>query len=247
MKNINITEWTGLSYDGWIKLFEQNDKNRLIINKNLLGTLSTKQKKLIAPSISAFQQGEKSEGNFLRKYADKFAEKYNENLFPKAIDWFIKEENFHSSYLSIFMYGEKITSRRKNWLDRIFTNIRRSASIESEIITLVTAEIVALTYYDLLASATDSTELKRICKQMIDDEMPHIVFQSYTISHFKQTGFLKLRRKILMEITTVFVYIAFYDFFKKNSCTFTYFRSENIGYLDQSEEIIKDMKKIQAQ
>lgn len=42
-----------------------------------------------------------------------------------------------------------------------------------------------------------------------------------------------------MEFTTLAVYIAFYRFFKKNTCTFNFFRKENIGYLKQSKEIVK--------
>lgn len=239
MQNINRPEWTKLNYIGWLAFFKNNDKYRLIIDELSLGTLSEYDKKLITPSIAAFQCGEHSEGLSLKKYAKKFSKLYDENVYNEVIDWFIKEENFHSHYLYVFMKGENIPIRKKNQLDRIFRKIRQCSGIESEIITLVTAEIIALTYYSVLGDATDSKELKKICRQMLHDELPHIVFQSYTISHFKQNISLRMKRRILMETTTIAVYFAFYKFFKKNSCSFSFFRKENLGYLSQSEDIIK--------
>lgn len=168
MQNINRPEWTKLNYIGWLAFFKNNDKYRLTIDEFSLGTLSEYDKKLIAPSIAAFQCGEHSEGISLKKYAKEFSKLYNENIY-----------------------------------------------------------------------ATDSEELKKICNQMLHDELPHIVFQSYTISHFKQNISLRMKRRILMEITTIAVYFAFYKFFKKNSCSFSFFRKENLGYISQSEDIIK--------
>lgn len=162
MQNINRPEWTKLNYIGWLAFFKNNDKYRLTIDEFSLGTLSEYDKKLIAPSIVAFQCGEHSEGISLKKYAEKFSKLYDENIYNEVIDWFIKEENFHSHYLYVFMKGENIPIRKKNQLDRIFRKIRQCSGIESEIITLVTAEIIALTYYSVLGDATDSKELKKI-------------------------------------------------------------------------------------
>lgn len=241
MEDIKRTEWMNLNYEGWFRLFKENDENRLFIDENSSGTLTSKEKKLIAGSIAAFQRGEYSEGISLRKSADAFAKKYNEKLYPKVIEYFIREENFHSKYLAAFMRIEGISIANKNYLDIFFRKIRQFKGIESEIITLVTAEIIALTYYKVLWGATSSVQLKKICSQMLHDELPHIVFQSYTISHFRQTKLLNIKRRLLMEITTLVVYIAFYKFFKENSCTFTFFRSENMGYLKQSKEITEEI------
>lgn len=238
MEDIKRDSWINLDYDGWLILFEKNDKRRLFIDENLPGTLSNEEKKLISASIASFQRGEYSEGRTLRKSAEVFSIKYNEPLYPKVINLFIREENFHSKYLASFMKREGIPIRSKHFLDKIFRSIRKLRGIESEIITLVTAEIIALTYYNVLGQATSSDMLKKICKQMLHDEIPHVVFQSYTISHFRQTKLLNIRRRLLMEVTTLAVYIAFYKFFRKNACTFNFFRKENIGYLKQSKEIV---------
>lgn len=242
MYDINKIELCRLNYAGWLNYFKLNDKNRISIDKNLSETLSEEEKRLISSSINAFRDGEKSEGNYLRAFSERFAEIYAEKLFPEVINMFIKEENYHSFYLDVFIKREGINLKRKNYLDKFFIKLRRSGSLETEIITLFTAEIIALTYYDLLFKATNSVELKRICRQILDDEMAHIVFQSYNSAHFRQSKFLKLKRKILMEITTVFVYISFYYFFRNVSCTFRHLRSENMGYLRQTENIIIDIK-----
>jgi hypothetical protein len=46
---------------------------------------------------------------------------------------------------------------------------------------LVTAELVALAYYDCLAQATGSQNLARICRRMLEEETQHIAFQMHHI------------------------------------------------------------------
>lgn len=239
MKNLNKAEWMQFDYEGWLKHFQKNQENRLVIDKSALGNLTTEEKRRITPSITAFHQGEQSEGHHLKACALLFAKQAQEPLYLDVIPLFIQEENFHSSYLGVFMKGEGIAPRRKNKLDALFTKLRQKGGIEAEVTTLVTAEIIALTYYRLLARATNSIELKKICKQMLEDEQAHIVFQAHTISHFKQSHLRRFQRKLLMEATTFAVYVSFHKFFKETSCSFQAFRQENLGYLKQLEKIVR--------
>lgn len=215
MQNINRPEWTKLNYIGWLAFFKNNDKYRLTIDEFSLGTLSEYDKKLIAPSIAAFQCGEHSEGISLKKYAEKFSKLYDENIYNEVIDWFIKEENFHSHYLYVFMKGENIPFSKKNRLDKLFRKIRQCSGIESEIITLVTAEIIALTYYSVIGDATDSKELKKIWHQMLHDELPHIVFQSLQSHILNKVDYYVLNEEPLWKLRLLLYILHFINFSRK--------------------------------
>lgn len=134
--------------------------------------------------------------------------------------------------------------RKKNFLDKAFTKLRQYGNLKSEVITLMSAEIIALTYYDLLAKSTNSVALNKICQQMLSDELAHIVFQSHTLSHFKGTFRLHFRQSLVMEVTSLFVYLAFRPFFKAVGASYALFRGENLGYLKQSKALTKKMRAI---
>ena len=229
------------SYDEWLEFFRENDKHRLQIDFSQETTLSDDTKALILPSISAFQVGEHSDGLHLLKAAEAFASLFDEPAYPNVMKLFIKEENFHSSYLGEFMRYHDLPLRKSNFLDRTFRRLRKRADIRSEVVTLVTAEIVALSYYSALSDATDSPALKRICTQMLHDELPHVIFQSYTIGHFKQSRWLKFKRHFLMRATTRAVWTAYGNVFRAAGWTYSKFKQENLGYLRQSEDIASDI------
>lgn len=237
MENIRRREWTDLNYAGWCEFFEENDRHRLDVEALDDVKITGREKRLLASSVKAFCKGEHSEGSYLRHAAAGFAQRYKEVSYPDAIELFIREENFHSAYLAVWLRRHKMTLARHTVLDRIFRQLRRLFGFRSEQMVLVTAEMIALTYYSALAQATTSPALQRICAQMLHDELPHIVFQSYSIGHYRQTLFLRTYRRVMMELTTQAVYLAYKPFFLKAGMSLAEFRAENLGYLAQSQEI----------
>ena len=229
------------SYDEWLEFFRENDKHRLQIDFSNETTLPADIKALILSSVSAFQIGEHSDGLHLIKISEAFASKFDEPTYPEVMKLFIREENFHSSYLGEFMRYHELPLRKSNFLDRTFRRLRRRSDIRPEIVTLVTAEIIALSYYSVLSDATDSPALKRICAQMLHDELPHVIFQSYTLGHFKESKWLKLQRQLLMRAATLAVWTAYGKVFRAAGWTYSKFKHENLGYLRQSEDIASDI------
>ena len=227
------------SYDEWLEFFRENDRHRLQIDFSKEAALPSDIKALILPSVSAFQIGEHSDGIHLLKAAEAFARKFDEPTYPEVMKLFIREENFHSSYLGEFMRYHELPLRKSNFLDRIFRRLRRRSDIRPEVVTLVTAEIIALSYYSALSDATDSPALKRICGQMLHDELPHVIFQSYTLGHFKESKWLKLQRRLLMRAATCAVWTAYGKLFRAAGWTYSKFKQENLGYLRQSEDIVE--------
>lgn len=228
------------NYFDWITHFEKNAKARLNIDFSFENELTTSERNLIFPSISAFQKGERSDGKHLMLSAQIFSNKINKPEYLSVIRLFIKEENWHSAYLEKFMNFHKEPLKDSVFIDTIFRKIRRLYKIEAEIFTLLTAEIVAMSYYDALEKSTTSYALKSICKQILQDEPSHIILQAYTISHFEKRHLFL--RKILMFLTTSVVWLSYKKMFVKGGYSFTSFLKSNMHYLDEVEKIVLKIK-----
>lgn len=243
MYDIKKMKFTSYSYEQWFLYLKENDHCRLVSDFSKEAPLSSEMRKWISPSISAFQRGECSEGTHLLQLAEFFAKQYNEPLYTEVMRYFIKEENFHSAYLKKYMSFHKIPTRKKTILDSVFRRLRHMGGLCLEISTLVTAEIIALSYYTVLAQVSDSLVLKRICQQMLHDELPHVILQSYTLGHFPQTRRLKRKRILLMQTASVAVWRNYRPLFRRAGWTYQQFCQENFGYLQQSIELSKSMNK----
>lgn len=235
-----LTNWEmkRFSYRDWTAYFAENE--RLTIDFSQEKALSDAEKRLVFPSIQAFQKGEGSDGGHLMKTVDAFVQKTGELSYRDAMLWFIKEENYHSAYLKKYMEFYGVKSLKKSFLDRIFRKLRAMGGLRGEVTVLVTAEMIALTYYDALAKSTGSPVLKRICAQMLHDELPHILFQSHTLRYFKNGSLYNLARVLIMEVTSFFVWGAFRPVFRAGGYRFGDFVKENRGYLRQSIQLSKE-------
>lgn len=164
----------------WLNYFEANKKNRLSVPDDTY-ELTQEEKHRIASSIQSFQLGESSEGHVLRAQARKQSIETGEPEYLDAIEHLIREENLHSAYLGQFMSQHAIPKLKRGWNDACFRFLRRLAGVELSSRVLVIAEVIAITYYDCLSTATKSPVLKKICTQMYEDEKAHVEFQMYQI------------------------------------------------------------------
>ena len=232
MFNLVQSKMNYFSYADWNRYFVKNAHFLVIPFENDI--LTEREKKLVCPSIGQFQQGEYSDGKHLKKAADRFAEETKNKDYKNCIRWFIREENAHSGYLKSYMDHYHVRVKKNVILDRIFRKLRKLVGLQCEVIMLVTAEIIALSYYDALQDATKSHALRTICQRMLHDEISHIIFQSYTLSHFKHRFYIRWIRVLLMEITSVATWISCRKVFLEVGWTFKKFLRNNLLYLYQS-------------
>lgn len=237
MIDLKHSKMNQFHYEDWSRYFEENHKRRLKLDFSQEQGLSKEERQLIFPSVRAFQRGEGSEGKHLLEAAKMFARATGNLEYETTMAWFVKEENWHSAYLLRYMNYYQEKPAKKSFLDHMFRKARQIGGLKCEVIILVTAEMIALTYYDALAECTDSPALKAICRQMLHDELPHIMFQSYTLSHFKNRIWDKWIRVLLMEITLALVWAAFHPVYQKGGYTAGRYLRENLGYLRQSIEL----------
>lgn len=225
-------------YD-WIAHFVTNHEHRLQIDFSQETKLSESEKNLIFPSIQRFHKGEASDGHHLLDCVKRYAEKTKQPDYLEAMKWFVREENWHSAYLKKYMDFYEVPACKHSILDSIFRKLRKSSGLKCEIIVLVTAEMIALSYYDALSKCTESDALKKICSQMLYDELRHVVFQSYTLYKMNTSPIENLARIILMELTVSVVWLAMKDVFRAGGYSFRHLLKESLGYLHQSIAITK--------
>src|SRR5216684_6603784 len=101
--------------------------------------------------------------------------------FLPALELFIAEEQSHSGMLGRFQDREGIPRLPSHWLDRIFRRLRKLAGLEVCAMVLVTAEVLAIPFYQALRDATRSRLLRSICARILCDEAAHLDYQALTI------------------------------------------------------------------
>lgn len=239
MIRLSDLHMTDIEHFDWAAYFEENHAHRLQIDFEKEPQLSIEEKELIFPSIRNFQKGEASEGRFLLKCAARYAKRNNEPEYLEAMEWFVREENWHSFYLKQYMDHHQVAACSDTMLDSIFRFLRKIGGLRSEVIVLVTAEMIALSYYRALAECVASPALKSICEQMLHDELKHIVFQSCTLYRMKTNPIERLIRILLMEVTMSVVWGFMSNVFRSGGYSFRRYAGDCLGYLKQSIEIEK--------
>ena len=132
----------------------------------------------MAASIARFELGESGEGERIRRLA---GEK-GDPAYARAIELFVAEEGQHARWLGVLRKrfgGERLTS---HWSDGAFVALRHVGGLRREVCVLLTAEVIALTYYRVLAKAYDDPVLAAACERILLDERGHVAFHRATLS-----------------------------------------------------------------
>lgn len=227
----------------WIEYFKYNNSHLLELDFRNSTELTAQEIKLITPSIKAFQLGEGSEGKHLRKAAQRYAFHSGYREYGEIMRWFVVEENRHSQTLKRYMELYGIEPVKKLWIDQVFRSLRKMMGLECEIVVLVTAEMIALSYYTALSKATNSRLLKTICAQMLHDELKHVLLQSDTLHRISKDRNRMINktcrniRKMLMEATVFVVWHKYKEVFIEGNYTYKKLRRDSMEYLRESIKI----------
>jgi hypothetical protein len=162
----------------WIQFFEANLQKLLDLPWHLGASWSEIETAHFAASLQEFQLGESSEGKQLIARAHTYAERIGDTDYEKAIRLFIQEEQRHSRLLAEFLLLAGVPLMPHSRLDRWFRRLRRLAGLEVIIIVLVVAETIGKVYYHALRQATGSPLLRRLCDQLLRDEVMHLRFHA---------------------------------------------------------------------
>jgi hypothetical protein len=173
------------SSEEWLAYFRRNLTELLPIQWDKQYRLTLAEVRTVASSIQQFQLGESSEGHHLMMLAYRFADRHHDPAFPIMMRIFIAEEQRHSATLATFLQREGLPLLEADPVDGIFRWIRHLTSLETAIMAMLTAEIIAVPYYTALKNSTRSPILKTICRQILRDESQHIRFQTNNLRRIR--------------------------------------------------------------
>ena len=148
--------------------------------------LNADERRLVARSIQQFQLGEWARGRGLTRRAAAHPMLATDPCWLPALQLFIAEEQEHSNILGRFLDREGIPRLHHHWLDGVFRRLRKLAGLELCATVLVTAETLAIPFYQALRDATRSPLLRAICVRILCDEAAHLKYQALTLGLIRQ-------------------------------------------------------------
>jgi rubrerythrin len=187
-----------LSSREWLLYYDQNARSLLDVPWHLGAELTQTELAAISESLKEFQAGENSEGKHLLRYAQIYAERTGNADYVAAIRLFIAEEQRHARDLGRFLKLNGVALVKTTFTDQVFRKLRHLlGGLEISIAVLITAEIIAKVYYAALREATQSRILRRLCDQILRDEIQHVIFQA------DQLAELRLHRPGIGKVATM--------------------------------------------
>ena len=163
----------------WIAYFQANATNLKEVPWEVGAAVTAAELGRIAKSLRAWQLGETSDGRHLLRAAENYAASVGDAEFLEAVRLFIAEEQRHGAELGRFLDLAGIPRATWDWGDAIFRAFRYCLPrMEIWATVVVMVETHALLYYAAIRRATGSEVLRRICEQILHDEIAHIRFQS---------------------------------------------------------------------
>lgn len=169
-------------YSEWIRYFQSNQWEIAQFPFHNSPQLAPRELQLIAASLQQFQLGEGSDGNGLLRRAEEFGRREDHPDLARAMLVFIREEQRHSAVLGKFLDQEGIPRLHGHWVDRWFRWLRGLAGFELMVSILVSAECIAVPYYQAIHDATNHTTLRLVCRRILQDEAQHLEFQADNIA-----------------------------------------------------------------
>lgn len=196
--------------ESWCRHFRSNAASRAAgLPWEDPAALSCEESRCVKSSIQQFQLGAGSSGSRLLKRGLEYANAAADPYFIHALKLFVKEEQRHSAYLLRFMQREGIAATSKHWVDTVFRRLRVLAGLELSLRVLVSAEIIAIPYYQALAAATNSPLLQAICARILHDEAAHLRFQASMLSRLSASRAF-LADRVVSAIHRVFLFVTCY-------------------------------------
>ena len=143
--------------------------------------LTAAERRAVGGSIQQFQLGEWARGRGLKQRAASHEVLGADPWFLPALELFIEEEQRHSEMLGMFLDHQGIPRLKRHWVDGAFRRLRKLAGLEVCSAVLVSAEVLAIPFYQALRDATRSALLRSICVQILMDEASHLNYQGLTL------------------------------------------------------------------
>jgi hypothetical protein len=204
--------------------------------------LTPAEKRLAQYALQQFQLGEGSDGRGFLSRAESDSRVNTDPNFHSALRLFIAEEQRHSRWLGQFLDREEIPRIERSALDGVFRRLRKLAGLELCVMVLVTAEVLAIPFYQALRDATGCQLLKRLCERILCDEAAHLQFQATTLFALRRDystwrrAWHTLVHRAILHSTVAVVWIEFGDVFRAGGYSIAKVWTEALREMRRVEE-----------
>lgn len=156
----------------WKRYFENNRASRLPIPWERGVQIEPAQRDALIGSLQRFQIGKSREGKHIKRWAAQTGDAD----YAQAIDLLMAEQHEHARLLARLLEKLEAPLLPFHWSDSCFILLRRFSGLETEIMTVLAAEIIAQRYYWALYKKTGDTVLRALYAQLLHDGEAHIAF-----------------------------------------------------------------------
>lgn len=129
----------------------------------------------VARSLAIFQLGESGGGTIVRQVHDSRIATAG-GYYADAMQLFVAEEHRHAELLAICVRNLGGNLIRRNWTADLFVFTRRLFGLRLKVLVLLTAEVVGICYYHLLATRLPVSRVRALLGQIVEDERSHLLF-----------------------------------------------------------------------
>jgi hypothetical protein len=179
------------TFDGWVRDFEAAAQARARTGDPDWSTGARLDPAIVA-SVQRFQVGESGDGaNLVGKAGD--------GAYGTAIKLFVAEEQNHARLLAKLLAAAGAPTIASHWSDAVFVRLRRALGLRLELLVLLVAEVIALTYYRALRDGTGDPLTTEVAGRILADEERHVPF------HRDRLGRVGLGWRIMLTGTAVVV------------------------------------------
>lgn len=163
-------------FERWVDHFAANRARHSAIEAridwNATADLPEHAREALVRSFQRFELGEGGDGvHLLRKARGRGA------FQQEALRMLVAEEQQHSRLFRRGLQHMDAHTLVSHWSDRIFTRLRRSLGLRTELALFLTAEAVAMPYFVVLARSGPNEVIRGIGTRIALDEEHHLAFQ----------------------------------------------------------------------
>jgi hypothetical protein len=123
----------------------------------------------VVRSVQRFQVGESGDGANL-------IAKAGAGEYGTAVKLFVAEEQNHARLLARLLDAAGAPTIAGHWSDTVFVRLRRALGLRLELLVLLVAEVIALTYYRALRDGTADPLTTDVAGRILADEQRHVPF-----------------------------------------------------------------------
>ncbi len=144
----------------------------------------------VARSLAIFQLGESGGGSVIGQARVSRLPGLDAD-YADCIELFVAEEHRHADVLAccVRLLGGELLA--ENWTARLFVRGRRLMGLRLKVLVLLAAEVVGLSYYELIASRLPRCRVRELLREIQRDERDHLGFHC---QFFRTQAFTAWRR-----------------------------------------------------